>query len=77
MVTALDAGEVMALTDMQQEWGSQLGWTGSPTCNWNGLRCDSNGHVDQLYVYIIIREFLPLTFQISQTQSSRTNTPLL
>ena len=58
MVVALDAGEVMALTDMQQEWGSRLRWTGSPSCNWNYLYCDSNGHVYLLYVHIIFREFL-------------------
>ena len=48
----------MALTDMQQEWGSRLRWTGSPSCNWNYLYCDSNGHVYLLYVHIIFREFL-------------------
>ena len=50
-VSALDAGEVIALKDMQAEWGTQLGWTGSPSCNlWNGVYCNLEGHVFELYV---------------------------
>jgi hypothetical protein len=47
---ALDAGEIDALKDMQQEWGEQMGWTGVPSCNyWRGINCDRNGHVLQMY----------------------------
>ena len=49
-VTALDTGEVTALKDMQAEWGTQLGWTGAPSCQWKGVTCDSSGHVTRLYV---------------------------
>jgi hypothetical protein len=44
-VHALDAGEVVALKDMQLEWGQQLGWTGAPSCEWTGITCNSMGHV--------------------------------
>jgi hypothetical protein len=44
-VHALDAGEVVALKDMQLEWGQQLGWTGAPSCEWTGISCDDEGHV--------------------------------
>ena len=40
-VTALSAGEVVALKDMQAEWGVQLGWTGTPSCSWRGITCDA------------------------------------
>src|SRR3989338_8929258 len=46
-IVALDRGEKAALTDMQAEWGRQLGWTGSPRCSWLGLDCVF-GHVHQL-----------------------------
>src|SRR3989338_3039237 len=49
-VSALDDGEVIALKDMQAEWGTQLVWTGSPSCAWNGVTCDQNGNVIELYV---------------------------
>ena len=48
VVVALNPGEVTTLKDMQREWGSQLGWTGSPSCNWKGVICDSDGHIAQL-----------------------------
>jgi hypothetical protein len=44
-VHALDAGEVVALKDMQQEWGQKLGWTGAPSCKWAKITCNSKGHV--------------------------------
>ena len=62
MVVAMDAGEVATLNDMQKEWGSQLGWTGYPSCEWNGVICDSDQHVVQLYVYISFRRFCCPTF---------------
>lgn len=49
-VDALSDGEIVALKDMQAEWGSQLGWTGSPSCSWSGVICDSLGNVIKLYV---------------------------
>jgi hypothetical protein len=36
-VHALDSGEVVALQDMQLEWGQKLGWTGAPSCEWTGI----------------------------------------
>ena len=68
MVTALDTGEVTTLSNMQQEWGSKLGWTGSPSCNWYGVDCDSNGHVYQLYVYIIFRGTFKISHQRNQQE---------
>src|SRR3989338_10810406 len=47
-IVALDRGEKAALTDMQAEWGTQLGWTGSPKCSWLGVECIF-GHVHGLY----------------------------
>jgi hypothetical protein len=47
-VHALDAGEVVALKDMQLEWGQKLGWTGAPSCEWAGIACNSMGHVVKL-----------------------------
>ena len=55
-VSALDAGEVSALKDMQAEWGTQLGWTGSPSCSWNGVTCDPEGNVIGLYVLFQLHE---------------------
>ena len=56
-VNALDDGEVSALKDMQAEWGTQLGWTGSPSCSsWNGVYCDSEGNVIELYVLFQFNE---------------------
>ena len=55
-VNALDAGEVTALKDMQAEWGTQLGWTGSPSCTWYGVTCDSEGNVIDLYVLFQFHE---------------------
>ena len=55
-VSALDAGEVSALKDMQAEWGTQLGWTGSPSCSWKGVICDSEGNVFELYVLFQFHE---------------------
>src|SRR3989338_3304466 len=55
-VNALDAGEVIALKDMQAEWGTQLGWTGSPSCTWNEVSCDSEGNVIGLYVLFQFHE---------------------
>jgi hypothetical protein len=51
-VFALDPGEITALADMQAEWGSQLGWTGAPSCSWKRVTCDSNGNVIYLYVFL-------------------------
>mmetsp|Transcript_15785 Transcript_15785/g.47378 ORF Transcript_15785/g.47378 Transcript_15785/m.47378 type:complete len:190 (-) Transcript_15785:85-654(-) len=47
---ALDAGEIVALKDMQAEWGTQLGWQGTPSCDWTHVRCDSDGHVETLWL---------------------------
>lgn len=47
-VFALDSGEIAALQDMQDEWGSQLQWTGEPSCNWPGVSCNSAGSVNKL-----------------------------
>jgi hypothetical protein len=47
-VHALDAGEVVALKDMQLEWGQQIGWTGAPNCEWEGISCSSMGHIAEL-----------------------------
>jgi hypothetical protein len=47
-VHALDSGEVVALKDMQLEWGQQLGWTGAPSCEWAGITCDGEGYVVEL-----------------------------
>ena len=55
-VNALDAGEVVTLKDMQAEWGPQLGWTGSPSCSWNGVSCNQEGHVTDLYVLFQFHE---------------------
>ena len=55
-VNALDAGEVVTLKDMQAEWGPQLGWTGSPSCSWNGVTCDPEGNVIGLYVLFQLHE---------------------
>ena len=49
-VAALSDGEIIALKDMQAEWGTQLGWAGPPSCSWPGITCDSNGNVITLYV---------------------------
>ena len=49
-VNALSDGEIIALKDMQLEWGTQLGWTGSPSCDWRGIACNGYGNVIQLYV---------------------------
>ena len=49
-VLALDPGEIVALKDMQAEWGTQLGWTGDPQCSWQGIGCNSVGHVTRMYV---------------------------
>lgn len=55
-VYALSSGEIVALKDMQAEWGNQLGWTGSPSCNWSWITCDSNGNVVKLYfIFIFLR----------------------
>ena len=45
-VAALSDGEIIALKDMQAEWGTQLGWAGP----WPGITCDSNRNVITLYV---------------------------
>jgi hypothetical protein len=45
---ALSTGEIAALQDMQQQWGSQLGWTGQPSCSWQHVRCDASQHVVSL-----------------------------
>lgn len=50
-ILALDAGEIVALKDMQAEWGSQLGWTGNPSCNWQGIQCDNAGNVFDMILY--------------------------
>ena len=55
-VNALGPGEVSTLKDMQAEWGTQLGWTGSPSCNWTGVSCDSEGNVIELYVLFQLHE---------------------
>ena len=55
-VIALDDGEVTALKDMQAEWGPQLGWTGTPSCSWNGVTCNQNGNVIELYVLFQFHE---------------------
>ena len=55
-VNALDDGEVSALKDMQAEWGTQLGWTGSPSCSWNGVTCNQKGNVFELYVLFLFHE---------------------
>src|SRR3989338_11561733 len=55
-VSALDDGEVSALKDMQAEWGTQLGWTGSPSCSWNGVTCNQKGNVFELYVLFLFHE---------------------
>ena len=55
-VNTLDAGEVAALKDMQAEWGTQLGWRGSPSCFWNGVYCDSEGNVIELYVLFHMKQ---------------------
>jgi len=65
-VNALDDGEVTALKDMQAEWGTQLGWTGSPSCNWTGVSCNTEGNVIELYVPHQL--FLLLFLFISPTQ---------
>lgn len=52
-VFALDSGEIVALKDMQAEWGAQLGWTGPPSCSWYGIICDSNGNVVQMCVFFL------------------------
>jgi hypothetical protein len=50
-VHALDTGEVVALKDMQLEWGQQMGWTGAPSCEWASITCDGEGHLVGLYVF--------------------------
>lgn len=47
---ALGQGEIIALKDMQTEWGTQLGWVGNPSCSWKGITCDANGNVTFLCV---------------------------
>ena len=69
-------GEVTALNDMQSEWGTELGWVGSPNCNWRGIICDSTEHVISLYViFLVVFFFLRWTwinigFSYSITPSS-------
>src|SRR3989338_6028563 len=41
---ALDPNEIQALLDMQAEWNMTT-WTGSPSCSWSGITCDTNGHI--------------------------------
>ena len=41
-VNALDLGEIIALKDTQAEWGTQLGWTGSPSCTLSGVSEDES-----------------------------------
>src|SRR3989338_82933 len=65
-VNALGPGEVSTLKDMQAEWGTQLGWTGSPSCNWTGVSCNTEGNVIELYVPHQL--FLLLFLFISPTQ---------
>jgi len=62
-VYALSDGEVIALKDMQAEWGNQLGWTGSPNCGWHGLTCNSNGNLIGMYVYSRFWHFLTTLVQ--------------
>ena len=50
-ILALDPGEIVGLKDMQAEWGTQLGWTGSPSCQWKGVTCNLFGNVIALYVF--------------------------
>ena len=52
-MAALSAGEVVALKDMQAEWGPQMNWTGIPSCSWPGIICDAAGNVIQMYVYVV------------------------
>ena len=52
--TALSTGEVIALKDMQAEWGVQLGWTGSPSCFWQGIFCNDAGNVIQMCVVLFL-----------------------
>ena len=67
-VNALDGGEVTALKDMQAEWGTQLGWTGSPSCSWIGVHCNSEGNVVDLYVLFQVREATKLTLSTQTSQ---------
>ena len=53
-VLALDTGEVVALKDMQAEWGAELDWAGSPSCSsWSGITCDAAGNVIEMYAYFV------------------------
>ena len=53
-VLALTSGEIVALKDMQAEWGTQLNWIGAPSCDWLGISCDDSGDVTQLkLVYLV------------------------
>ena len=52
-MAALSAGEVVALKDMQAEWGPQMNWTGIPSCSWPGIICDAAGNVIQMYVLLL------------------------
>ena len=54
--------------DMQAEWGTQLGWTGSPSCSWIGVHCNSEGNVVDLYVLFQVREATKLTLSTQTSQ---------
>ena len=45
LVAALYPTEIIALQDMQAEWGPQLDWYGTPSCSWAHLTCDANLNV--------------------------------
>ena len=50
---------------MQAEWGTQFGWTGSPSCSWYGIFCDSERNVIQLNVHFQFHEATNPTLTLS------------
>ena len=53
-VLALDPGEIVALKDMQAEWGTRLDWTGEPSCSWRHISCNSDDHVTEMYALFLL-----------------------
>lgn len=47
----LDDKQAQAMTDLQKQWGAQLGWSGDAqydACTWTGVSCTTQGYKQQV-----------------------------